>query len=72
MSTRFTIPKNKWVVVAHAGSKIISRHFYKSAAMDKALTTAHRTGKRYAVCEIGYDGRGDRVLFEMWATPKGY
>lgn len=46
------IPKNKWVVLSYSGGRPLSRHQFKSSAMDKALTKTYQTGKRYVVCEI--------------------
>jgi hypothetical protein len=46
------VPKNKWVVLPYSGGRPVSKHQFKSAAMDKALTLTYRNGKRYVVCEI--------------------
>lgn len=55
MSTLLTrdgrIPKNKWLVLPYTGGRIISRHAFKSSAMDKALMLTYRTAKTYVVCE---------------------
>jgi hypothetical protein len=59
------IPKKKWFVVRRADFRIISRHQFKSAAMDKALLVASKTGKKYAICVIAMHG-GEPVLVETY------
>ena len=46
------VPKNKWVVLPYSGGRPVSKHQFKSSAMDKALMKTYGTGKRYVVCEI--------------------
>jgi hypothetical protein len=46
------IPKNKWIVLPYTGGRIISKHAFKSTAMDRALMLTYRTAKTYVVCEI--------------------
>ena len=74
MSTLLTrdgrIPKNKWVVMGYSGGRITSRHQFKSAAMDRALTVARRTGQKQVVCEIGVDARGVPALWMSWSTER--
>lgn len=64
------IPTKKWVVMGYSGGRIISRHHFKSAAMDRALTAARRSGKKMVVCEIGIDRDGTGVLWMSWSTER--
>jgi hypothetical protein len=56
MSTLLTrdgrVPKNKWVVLSYSGGRPLSKHQFKSSAIDKALMKTYQTGNRYVVCEI--------------------
>lgn len=66
------IPKKKWIVIKRTGGRIVSRHQFKSAAMDKALSMHSRTGNLYAVCVIAMDF-GKPALYEEWvAGPKSF
>lgn len=57
------IPKNKWVVINSVGKvRIHSRHQFKSAAMDRALTKAYNTGRDFAVGEIAMR-KGEPVIY---------
>ena len=62
------IPKNKWVVLPRGGGRIVSKHQFKSAAMDKALTMSSRTGKVYSVCTIEFTDSGKPALYLQWDT----
>ena len=72
MSTLLTrdgrIPKNKWLVLPYTGGRIISRHAYKSSAMDRALTKAYNTGKTHVVCEIKVTLTGKPFLETAFST----
>lgn len=66
------IPKNKWIVIPRSGGRIVSRHQFKSGAMDKALTLAARTGKKYAVCVIQMDFGKPALYEEYVAGPESF
>jgi hypothetical protein len=57
------IPKKKWFVMRRSDWRVISRHQFKSAALDKALLVASKTGQKYALCVIAMHG-GEPVLVE--------
>jgi hypothetical protein len=64
------IPKNKWLVLPYTGGRIISRHVYKSAAMDKALMMTYRTGKTHVVCETKVTLTGKPFLETAFDTKR--
>lgn len=64
------IPKNKWCLILRSGGRIISRHAFKSIAMDKALIKSSVTGRAYAVGEIGLDRHGRPAIFEVFVADR--
>ena len=62
------IPKLKWLVLPYTGGRIISRHAFKSAAMDKALAMDYRTGKTHVVTEIVTTAAGRPFLQTVFDT----
>lgn len=64
------IPKAKWLVLPYTGGRIISKHQFKSSAMDKALTMTYRTAKTYVVCEIRVTAAGQPFLATAYDTKK--
>ena len=59
------IPKNKWVVLLY-----LSRHQFKSAAMDRALIKSSVTGRAYVVGEVGLDGAGKPVVRAVFVADR--
>lgn len=64
------IPKAKWLVLPYTGGRIISKHTFKSAAMDKALMMTYRTAKTYVVCEIRTTAAGQPFLASVYDTKR--
>ena len=64
------IPKAKWLVLPYTGGRIISRHTFKSAAMDKALMMTYRTAKTFVVCEIKVTLTGKPFLETAYDTKR--
>lgn len=64
------IPKNKWVVLPYTGGRIVSKHAFKSSAMDKALTETFRTAKTHVVCEIRATLTGKPFLATVFDTKR--
>lgn len=64
------IPKNKWVVLLYSGGKILSRHQFKSAAMDRAIIKSSVTGRAYVVGEVGLDGAGKPVVRAVFVADR--
>lgn len=64
------VPRNKWVVLPYTGGRIISKHAYKSAAMDKALMETYRTAKTHVVAEIMVTLTGKPFLATAYVTKR--
>jgi hypothetical protein len=65
------VPKQKWVVIRKGTGRISSRHQYKSAAMDRALTNEHRSGGVWEVCEIYNHPKDGPILAVHFDTKDG-
>lgn len=67
------ITKNKWLVVRPSvNNRVISRHRYKSVAMNKAVSMTERNGKEYWVAKVEIDHQfGDAIWYPCWSTTKG-
>jgi len=62
------IPKNKWILISHG--RIISRHAFKSVAMDRALIKASVTGRTYIVGEIRFGAYGKPAAYEVFVADR--